>query len=483
MLRVWASRRLALGALGVAVLGCAPVDSRPSIALVVIDTLRADAVSAYGAVEGTTPAIDALAAQGLRYSRAYAPSPWTIPSHASLFTGVGIETHGTGLAGQSSLPERFVTLAERLADAGYETAAFSENMIVSDAFQLLQGFAYRRTNVLKRKGEDAPVDHFLILDLNQHIGAWLRSRDTSRPFFLFVNIYEVHSPYKVREENRWVPAAASPTEISRFADKPEDHLCARLPSERDREILRGLYLGDAFDADAEVKSLLTQVSASETRRDLITVITSDHGEFFGEGTLMGHEFGLRHGGLHVPLIVHGLPGTQPGTVDSPVSLVDVTASVLAWAGLELPAELVGRPLPTAPGPGLEPSRALRAAYSDSVTVIPEVWGDTLVPLDRESPRAACGPEHKVFGGMASLIEYPYKFNWFERYAAELYDLRWDTDEESDLAAHHPELVARFTRDLADFVGAAGLDGRERQPEELPGLEAIEALRALGYIDE
>ena len=118
--------RFALGLVGVAGLACTPVDPRPSIVLVVIDTLRADAVSAYGTVEGTTPAIDALAAKGLLYSRAYSPSPWTLPSHASLFTGLGIEDHGAGLAGQSSLPERFVTLAERLAEAGYETAAEPE---------------------------------------------------------------------------------------------------------------------------------------------------------------------------------------------------------------------------------------------------------------------------------------------------------------------------------------------------------------------
>jgi arylsulfatase A-like enzyme len=478
------TRPLALGLLALAWLACAPDDTRPSIVLVVVDTLRADAVSAYGVVEGTTPGMDLLAAEGLRYARAYAPSSWTIPSHASLFTGLGVERHGTGLAGQSSLPERLVTVAERLSEAGYQTAAFAENMIVSDAFQLLQGFAYRRTNRLHRKGvNDAPLDHYVTIDLEQQIQSWLGRRDPSRPFFVFVNVYDAHSPYEVRDENPWVPAGASPSELGRFAAKPEDHLCSKLPSKRDRELLRGLYLGDVFAADAEVKAFLAKLSDAETTRDLITVITSDHGEFFGEGQLMGHEFGLRHGGLHIPLIVHGLPGIEPGSIETPVSLVDVSASVLAWAGIDPPAGLSGTPLPTSSRPPGEASRALRSAYSDSLTIIPEAWGDRLVPVDRETPRVACGPEHKVFGGMASLIDYPYKFNWFERYPPELYDLRWDTDEESDLAAHQPEQVARLTRDLADFVAAVGFGGEERQPEELPSLEAVEALRALGYIDE
>lgn len=464
-------------------LACTSIDERPSVLLVVVDTLRADAVSSYGAVEGTTPNIDALAAGGLFYSRAYAPAPWTVPSHASLFTGLGIETHGTGLAGQSSLPERFVTLAERLSTAGYETAAFSENMIVSDAFQLLQGFSHRRSTALKRMEQDAPIDHIEVIDLGVQIRRWLGNRDTRKPFFAFVNIFEAHSPYTVRDENPWVPAGASPTEVRRFAANPEIHLCSDLPSKRDREILRGLYLGDVFAADALIEALHGQISALETERDLITIVTSDHGEFFGEGELMGHEFGLRHGGLHIPLVVHGLPGVEPARIEAPVRLVDVTASVLEWAGVEVRPEIAGLPLPTSALPASGESRVLQAAYSDSVTVIPEIWGDTLVSEDREKPRVSCGANNKVFGGMAALIDYPYKFNWFERYPAEIYDLRWDMDEESDLSSHQPDLVSRFSRDIEGFVAAAGLADPERRPEVLPSREQVEALRALGYIDE
>ena len=119
---------------------------------------------------------------------------------------------------------------------------------------------------------------------------------------------------------------------------------------------------------------------------------------------MGHEFGVRHGGLHIPLVVAGLPGVAPGRIDAPVRLVDLSASVLAWAGLEQPAELAGTPLPTSPRPDGEGGRALRAAYSDSLTVIPEVWGDLFFPLDREAVRSSCGPGDKVFGGMASQEE-------------------------------------------------------------------------------
>ena len=122
--------------------GCSPEggEPRPSIVLVVIDTLRADAVSAYGAVEGTTPAFDALASRGLLYERAYAPSPWTLPSHASLLTGFEVDRHGVGIAGRMGLRAEFTTLAERLSDAGYQTVGFSENPLVSGLFGFDQGF-------------------------------------------------------------------------------------------------------------------------------------------------------------------------------------------------------------------------------------------------------------------------------------------------------------------------------------------------------
>ncbi len=123
-------------------------DRRPSILLLVVDTLRADAVAAYGKLQGTTPRLDGLASEGLLYRNAYASAPWTIPSHATLFTGLRPDEHRVAMPGQGTLPESFTTIAERLGEAGYQTAALSENMAVSDLFQLLQGFEFRKTQEL-----------------------------------------------------------------------------------------------------------------------------------------------------------------------------------------------------------------------------------------------------------------------------------------------------------------------------------------------
>ena len=195
-----------------------PPAEPPSILLVVIVTLRADAVSAYGEVVGTTPAFDALAAAGQRYTRAYAPAPWTLPSHASLLSGLDVATHGVGLGGRVVLGEEIETLAERLRGAGYQTAAFSENALVSGAFGFDQGFDHFAV----RTAEDQlAAGRKLMIDVETEVAAWLEARDPGRPFFIFVNLYDPHEPYTVRGANPFLPAETRSEEHTSELQSPE----------------------------------------------------------------------------------------------------------------------------------------------------------------------------------------------------------------------------------------------------------------------
>jgi arylsulfatase A-like enzyme len=462
----------------------ASADARPSVLLVVIDTLRADAVSVYGAVEGTTPTMDALAAQGLLFRRAYAPAPWTLPSHATIFSGLRVDQHGVGMPGRAVLPESVVTLAERMQAAGYQTAVIAENVIINDSLQLLQGFEHRRAPRWRKVGllEDAGRPFELReIDALSEVREWLPKRDFSRPFFLFVNLFDPHAPYTIRDENPFVPAGALEADIKSRSPRPNRLLCGGLPSPQQLAVLRGLYLGDVAAADLELGEIAKLVRERGGASELITIATSDHGEFLGERKLMGHEFSLQAAALHVPLIVHGLAGVQPSAIEHPVGLMDIVPSILRWAGIEAPPELPGRPLPQTPDAAPSGERSLFAAYSDQYMQVSEFW-DEGAQRGHEKRRQFCGPLDRVFGGMATLTRYPFKFYWFERYSPELYDLSWDPNELSNQSKYRPELVERFASEVESYVDAAGLTGSQpTQPEEMPE-EAIEALRELGYID-
>jgi membrane-anchored protein YejM (alkaline phosphatase superfamily) len=246
-------------AIAAAVLACAaePGDHRPSILLVVIDTLRADAASAYGAVEDTTPAFDRLATDGLLYGRAFAPSPWTLLSHASLFSGLRVDRHGVGIDGRMSLSNELTTIAVRLRDAGYATAGYSENTLVSAPFGMDQGFeqfAAVTIDEIPKRSENLRDVQF---DIVEQIGAFTTQRDRSRPYFLFANLLDAHEPYRDREINRFLPPGVSagtvwtPSRLKQTADL----ICDRLPSSTDVEILHGLYLGGVAEADAKLEKL------------------------------------------------------------------------------------------------------------------------------------------------------------------------------------------------------------------------------------
>jgi arylsulfatase A-like enzyme len=185
-------------------------DPRPSVVLFVIDTLRADAVSSYGDVEGTTPTFDRLAQNGIRYSRAYAPGPWTVPSHTTLFSGLRIDEHGIGLDGAQVTPDSVQMLAEDFREAGYLTAGFSENMLVSDVFGFDQGFdVFESTGIFEIREKIDAGEIPELFDLVKGLRKWNQLRDKSRPFFLFINILDAHSPFKVRDVNPWVPESVA----------------------------------------------------------------------------------------------------------------------------------------------------------------------------------------------------------------------------------------------------------------------------------
>ena len=284
---------------------------RPSVLLVTIDTLRADAVSAWGRETGTTPAIDSLAADGVRFEAATTVTPLTLPAHAALLTGwrparVGLTVNGVG---RPALPTP--TLAERLGGEGYATAAFVSSTVLDRRFGLAAGFALYDDELAVPGGPAAPLERSAQATVDRAL-AW--SGWGEAPFFAWVHLFDPHAPYAA-------------------------------PGGRAGED-RAAYLDEVRYADGQLARLLEHV-AGAADGPVLVVVAADHGEGLGEHGEETHGLLLNESTLHVPLVVAwlGEPGGQwpaRGTTraDS-VSLLDVTPTLLDLLGLPPVADADG----------------------------------------------------------------------------------------------------------------------------------------------
>ena len=360
---------LGLGLLGGLVSGSCggPEGPPPNVVLFVWDTCRADRLSAFGHPRPTTPRLEALAAKGVRYARCSSPAPWTAPAHASLFTGVAMHRHGLEVGRGDRVHPGIPLLAETLGKSGYETAAFVANSYISDLTGLSRGFRFLE-NVSDNSTGAQDADRVIA-----SVKAWLsvRSPDPSKdgPFFLFANFMDCHLPLKppradveeVREPG--VPDADLAAASTLSGPAALAHLLGirRL----DDGLLRGnrsRYDGAARFLDRKTAELLDLLGARGLLKDALVVVTSDHGENLGEHGMLDHRISLYDTLLRVPLVVHR-PGRYEGgaVVQAEVSLMDVYPTILAEAGVPIPAGtgLDARPLPRSGGEG----RALLGEFS------------------------------------------------------------------------------------------------------------------------
>jgi arylsulfatase A-like enzyme len=437
---------------------CVVPSGPPSILLVVFDTTRSDAVSCYGAVEGTTPYTDALAAGGLRYTHAYSNSNWTLPSHVSLFTGLPPSVHGVR-CGTHGLSRRVATLAELLHQRGYETFGASENPWITGANGTARGFErFRRLHGVERT-----------------VANWLDARRGSRPAFIFLNFMDAHD-YAVREDNPFLPRELSTDQVrERITDVAgaAGELCVCRTGDPGLALLRKVYLGGVRAADAKLGQVLLQLAHARVTERLVTIVTADHGEFFGERGLTRHDTGLGEGVLHVPLVVHGLDGVAPAVVDAPVELADVFTSILAWTDTPHPRRETGRPLPTSPGTS-DGSRAVVAEYTDGASCYEHPAAQKLIA----NRRKACGPQDRIDGNGRAVIRPPHELLVFDRHPDALFDVARDPAEEHDRAAADPETVAALR---AVLDARAGIPAGPPAPRIELDVQTRERLRALGYV--
>ena len=330
----------ALAALAVALTfaACGEEAPAPNLVLVSVDTLRSDALRAYDPAAPELPAIDALAAKSVRFTHALAPAAWTLPSHASLLTGVYPTRHGA-IHKKTTIAAAVPHLAALLAARGYETAAFTDGGFLDASYGFGRGFRHYddRTSAgmpplrgLPRGGKPGPKgDSDLFARAEAFLAGRLARPDSGEPLFLFAHTYAVHDYYKAH-------AWARPATGARHALVAERNLeCLqgqRRCADEDWSALAGFYRAEVRRVDGAVGRLLDTVRGALADRPTYVVLLSDHGEGLDPALGPTHHGGaLRRELLAVPLLVAG-PGVAPRAVETPVSLVDVAPTLLALAG-------------------------------------------------------------------------------------------------------------------------------------------------------
>jgi len=409
-----------------------PVARRPNVLLIVLDTTRGDRCSVGGYGRPTTPALERLAADGVVYLDAWSPSPWTPPSHATLFTGLRPENHGLNANSRPHLLDDSVTLAERLRDVGYRTAAFSNNPAIRPATGLLQGFDHV-VEVYERPVQEYPsarITHDLVEN-------WLaRGAGDEAPFFVFINHIEPHFPYTPPDPGLFAFVDASPLEIQRARaldyPAPFSHSLGEvvLPEET-VGLLSDLYDAEIWNVDRLVGQLLERLENGGVLDDTVVIVTSDHGESLGEHGLLDHMFSLHRTLLHVPLVVRA-PGAMArgGVVTETVRLEDVPATVLDLCGLPAVPDADGVSLRLCSGrPRLARAMAGRPSH------LLEVGRRFHPDLDMARWNRAIW---STYDGRYHLIEY-------EDGEVQFYEPAVDPLEETDLSPLLPDEVTRLRK--------------------------------------
>ncbi|MGD0211608.1 MAG: sulfatase-like hydrolase/transferase [Terriglobales bacterium] len=311
--------------------GQTPQSSSPDVFLITIDTLRADHVGCYGYKQVETPALDALAADGFRFTEAFTHSPITNTSHATILTGLLPSVHGVTDFGVPLLPQH-VTAAELLKAHGYQTAAFI-GAVILDSNALApgfdRGFDFYDNFPKTADGNDKNPDgtnkerwdrvERRGMEVVEHAEAWF-DKHRSGPHFVWVHLFDPHDPYEPPPP---------------FLEKYKDHL----------------YDGEIAYADSAVAHWIAFLKKAGVYDNAIIVVTGDHGEGLGEHGEDTHGLFLYDSTLHIPLLVK-MPGGSAGqnekrsgtVIDAQVRTTDILPTILSTAGVAAPAELNGESL-------------------------------------------------------------------------------------------------------------------------------------------
>jgi arylsulfatase A-like enzyme/Tfp pilus assembly protein PilF len=390
---------------------------------ITIDTLRADHLGCYGYKQIQTPNIDALAAQGARFERAYTPVPVTLPAHTAIFTGTYPPLSGMHDFSGNKLSASQTTLASVLKQNGYATAAVIGSAVLDSRFGLNQGFDFYYDHFDFNRLQESNLQEMerpgnVVADIALD---WL-GKNYKTSFFLWMHLYDPHYPYRP-------PAPYD----EQYKDRPYD--------------------GEIAFADSQVARLIAFLKAKGLFENTLIVLTGDHGESLGEHGEKFHGFFVYNATLHVPVIIH-LPGNNTAKViPNLVSLTDLMPTVLQSLKIDIPSQVQGQSLL----PLMTPKKddASRSLYAE--TFLPRI--------------------HFNWSELRSVETEKYQF--IQAPKPELYDLTIDPGETHNLYSDKKAVADELHARLNDLIHQYSADHELADKSGLdPAL--MERLKSLGY---
>lgn len=435
----------------VAMAGLPPATAdAPSIVFIILDTVRASSLSVYGYERETTPALTRFGSRGVIFERAIAPAPWTLPSHASVFTGMLPWQHGANW--RTALDDGPLTLAEFLRERGYATGGFVANLEYTtrttgidrgfvhfddyalDARSLLGPAFYGgliRSGLARLTG-DSRFTRKNAPEVGDEAIGWI-DRVGDRPFFVFMNYYDAHGPYELHEEyvDRLLGVVVTdtvPADSGGWEARPE-----RAIEQRDRYDTSLAFL------DSQLEDFFEALDARGMLDNTLVVITADHGELFGEHGLTGHGKSLYDEVLHVPLIIVGPDLGMSGRVGWTAALTDLPTTVVRYLGVDGPSPFGGSSL-------LDPVAADSSRFAVS-EVDPNPWVEPHGPV--------------TLGSAVAITSDRWRMMRYGDGSSRLYDLRSDPSEVIDLSRNPASRLRLLTlgQHLDSVLGADPVAGR------------------------
>lgn len=434
--------------------GCAKYGNTkgPNVILITLDTTRVDHLSCYGYPKTTSPNLDRLAEESVLYTRAISPASWTLPAHASLFTGKFTTSHGARYDAKGplclvdsienppdawkiprarGLSQNEPTLASILNKEGYSTGAVVAGPWLKKVFGLDKGFEYYDDR------EISSINGRLAKQVTNSALEWVSNiRDSD--FFLFLNYFDPHIPYT----------------------PPEDFFCSFLPISNAKQLLKGrkptipeliaLYDGEILYMDYYIGKLLQKLKEAKLYDKTMIIVTADHGELFGEHGKFEHGYFLYQEEIHIPLLIK-YPGAEvlPCRSDAHIQLNDIISIILERLSIERPNNIQSG--------------------------IPPQIGHPL--LAETYPLSVLGPN----GHWCAIFENEFKFIWNSKGKHQLINLSNDPGEEVNLIDEQPQIAAHMQLKMDQY-----LDGLPK-PKAVSAQHKVDeetqkALKSLGYIE-